>query len=206
MAPHISFVAYVKLYPAIIPAKWGQSKRTERIRELQRLGDFIYASLAKNPDPDVGNDRAVWIATPGGSAHRNYGLRGAGGQPGVAVKPGFGATPPQATIVGFFSPYYQFNVTDGPAYLNDEPSYTQPQPSWNYYSNEYDHYLTGFKSQTCLANPDKTVANEVYTLKTNLEAYITAGLPGGVQFNVFRIFYKGVTFGDRGLHFPQYIA
>ncbi len=178
------FTAYIKLYPAPV------TKRTERVRELERLGQLIGAAL----EPD----RSIWLANPGGGEVRSYGPFSTEQVGGVAVKPGFGETPPQATIVGFFDPYLSPNPTDN--IQDDAPLFTQPEPDIQLFSG--GNTWTGPSKALWAHNPSTRVGVEVKALKANLELYIGNGIPAGIDFKVFRIDYSNVTFGDRGVTFP----
>ncbi len=66
-----------------------------------------------------------------------------------------------------------------------------------------DEYLSGAGgSQSYRTNPSATVEAEVKALKVILDSVIAAKTPND-DMTVFRIDYKGITWGDRGFHFPR---
>lgn len=165
------------------------NKRQEQIHALNKAGYFIQQGLSK--------DLALNLAKPGGAPFDDqlYGFGNPISVGHVAVKPQFGDSPPQATIVGF----YDINLSAYPTKLNTT------LPNNNHTVFHAGSVLTGDNgSQPWIDNPVQTVSDHVKSLKTNLISYISQTYPSSLgTFSVFRIEFNGIIFGDRGYHFPQ---
>jgi hypothetical protein len=148
---------------------------------MQKIATLIYQGIE--------NEATITPAIPGGGQHlSNAGFSGGGmgGMvQGMAVKPQIGEAPAQAMLTGFYD--------------SSEPN-AQPHPEKMLISG--NEVWEGPGASGWNANPETNVDTEVAALKTALEAAITAVLPGGVEFQIFRIDYSGVVYGDKGYHFP----
>jgi len=173
----VPFTVHIKIIPA------NPNKRFAHVRDMQKIAHLAYEGL-ETLVPDTIN-----IAQPGGGQHRSFGGTDRGGNSGLvhgcAVKPQFGETPAQLQITGFY---------------NSSAQNIQPYPELE--RIHAGEVLNGPSAHSWDSVPVTTVVNEVKALKTALEGAITTTLPGGVTFNIFRLEYSGVMYGDRGYHFP----
>ena len=206
MSATLPFVYSIQLYPST-----SFNTRMERVRELERWGNMIAEALSGSsrsmddatfPTP---YDISVNLASPGGGCSRSFGrfgwLYG-----GVSVKPAFGRTPAQATLVGFYDP----ETVPHPVNYMDIISSTNPQ-EYNAYHQTYadtqvfccNSVKTGPMGNTVTNQPDPSVDAEVSALRSNIEHWITTGMPGNFKFTTHRIELRGVIYGFRGHHFPQ---
>lgn len=173
----VPFIAHVQ----VIPERPG--KRFEYLKSLAK-----FAVLVQNELESVSG---LTVGTPGGGQNvSSSDIQHRGGlgsyANGTAAKPQFGNAPAQLMFTGF----YQSSNANVSAYA--------------------DHQLfsggevyTGPGANTAMAVPTTTFANEVKALKTALETAVTAALPDGTAFEIFRIDYSGVVYGDKGYHFPR---
>jgi len=163
----------------------SRGKRFETVRSLQRYANLLYGG-ADGASGLIGSSN-IEVARPGGG---QVSQMNAGDMtdyyPGCAVKPQFGETPAQLMITGFYL------LDTG----NDQPwSDKQIVHAGEFFTGAGG--AQGFKT-----NPTSAVAAEVQALKVILDAIIAAELPNeGVT--LFRLDYKGITWGDRGFHFPR---
>lgn len=174
----VPFTAHIKIIPA------NPNKRFAHWRDMQKIANLAYDGLVTLVPGTIN------IAQPGGGQHRSFGGTDFGGNSGLAygcaVKPQFGETPAQLQITGF----YKSTATN-----------LQPHPTLE--RIHAGEVLNGPGAHSWDANPVTTIDNEVKALKAAMEGAITTALPGGVSFNIFRIDYSGVIYGDRGYHFPR---
>lgn len=184
MARWVPFTLHISIVPSngsgSIDPKL-KSKRFEYIRDMQKTAALIYDSI---------NDiSGLQISQPGGGQHSSYyggDHNNSGLNYGGAVKPQMGETPAQVMITGFISDPGVKNV--------QHYSLTQ-----RISGNElYDGYV----QNTYETNPTSHLNNLVSTLKSSVESALATDLPTGIDYNVFRIEISGVTYGDRGYHFP----
>ncbi len=173
----VPFVVHVR----VVPARPG--KRWEYIRSLQKLSVLVYDELAQLD--------GFQFATPGGGQAQSFSdinRRGGFGNyaQGTAIKPQIGQVPAQLMIAGFY-----------------ESSAKNTQPYANHQVFSGGDIRTGPGAHTNDAVPATTILSEVSAVKTALEDAITAALPNGTEFQIFRLDYSGVTYGDKGFHFPR---
>lgn len=194
------FTVHFHLFPAY------PGKRFEHIRELQRIGVFMYHTLAGVADLD--------LALPsGGGAIRREDITNFSSfsklAPCMAVKPAFGEVPAQAMVTGFYSSNAQATnalLTDNTQAWPQEQLISggkqtglgspgvasMPGPTW-----------TGNRAAASINTPATQVDSEVKALRSLMESALNAGLPGSITYKTFRIDYCGIIYGDRGFHFPQ---
>jgi len=184
MARWIPFTLHIEIVPdhgsGSSDAKL-KSKRFELIRDMQKTASLIYNSVSAISGVEValpggGQQRSLY-----GSDHNNSGLVN-----GTAVKPQFGETPAQVTITGFASDAGVKNVQH----------YAEMQKISG--GETYE----GYSPNPPVTNPTSHLDTLISTLKTDVESALLADLPSGIVYNVFRIEMSGVTYGDRGYHFP----
>jgi len=158
-----------------------KSKRFEYWRDMQKLATMAYEGLI--------DESTIQVATPGGGQQTSasgYRAGGMGGMTaGAAAKPQIGQSPAQLQITGFYQSSAQ-NI--------------QPHPERTLI--HAGEVVTGPGSHSAEANPVATVGTEVAALKTTLETVLDAAFPVGVSYQIFRLDYSGITWGDRGYHFP----
>lgn len=180
MARWVPFTAHIRIVP---DRGSGQlkTKRFETWRDMQKIGTLMYDSLD--------NVASLNLATPGGGQHQSIGGQGGGGLSGLtqgtAVKPQFGETPAQAMITGFYD-------------ANDQNSQPHPEKQLIHAGET----LTGPGASPSLENPASATDTGVSALRSVLETNLQANMPAGIIYEVFRIDYSGVIYGDRGYHFP----
>jgi len=180
MPAQAPFTAYIQLYPSKTGTRW------EKVRELEKLGYYIDQALA--------SDTALNLARPGGGASLSDGRFG-WEYGGVSVKPAFGQTPAQATVVGFYDP--DTVETDGPEADLHEQTYSDTQVF------HAGAALTGpMGAVPWLKNPTAKVDAEVKALKANLEQFLRLYLPAGVGWKIIKVDLRGVVYGYGGYHFP----
>ena len=175
----VPFTAHIKINPK------NPGKRFEYWRDMQKIAGLIYEGLETlTPTP-------AWlsIASPGGGQHSSRGGTEANGlsgyMNGCAVVPQMGATPTLLQITGFYSSDLKNNQTQ----------------------NEITRISGGEARQGATAAPwvnnaKSTIDAEVVALRSAMEAAIDTVLPSGVDYKLHRLNYSGVTYGDRGCHFP----
>lgn len=170
----VPFTAHVKVTPF-------RGKRFETLRDLQKISEMVYEGIL--------NATGANVAIPGGGQHRNYvGSNGGFGGyvNGCAVKPQFGESPAQLMITGF----HEVSTKNNPVYTDKEVLHTGQD-------------LEGVGSHSYDATPQSSVDTGVKDLKSALESAINAEVSGLFTYQIFRIDYNGVTYGDRGFHFPR---
>ena len=206
MSMTIPFTYNIQLYPTLT-----FTTRMERVRELERWGNMIAEALSgssRSMDDatfPTAYDISVNLASPGGGCSRSFGRFGWMFH-GVAVKPAFGQTPAQCTLVGFYDP----ETVPHPVNYMDIVSSTNPQ-EYNAYNQTYadtqvfccNSVKTGPMGYTVTNKPDPSVDAEVASLRTNIEYWITSGMPGNFKFTTYRIELRGVIYGYGGFTFPQ---
>tara|TARA_R110000751_G_scaffold60240_2_gene125896 strand:- start:1627 stop:2178 length:552 start_codon:yes stop_codon:yes gene_type:complete len=182
MSKQVPFDAYIKIFPQ------RTGKRHEYIREIQRISSLIYDALT---DAALYTDKssAMNIAEPGGGQqlyNRNTGNKYSSLSYGGGVVPQFGNSPPYVQITGFYT---------------STAANTQVHPNTTLiHAGETLTRAGGAHSFE--SNPNTAFADEVKTLKALIESNLTTGLPGGITYDVYRICYAGVIWGNRGYHFP----
>lgn len=175
--PFVPFTIHVR----VVPARPG--KRFEYIRDLQKLSVLAYKAFT--------GISGVNVATPGGGQSQSMGdydrRGGLGGfAQGTACKPQIGANPAQLMITGFYES------------ANDPPqTYATTQRISG------GDVFSGYAQHANDAVPAAAVATEVKTLKDAVETALAANLPVGATYEVFKIDYAGVVYGDKGIHFPR---
>lgn len=171
----IPFTAHLKVTPF-------NGKRFEYIRDLQKISELVYNGIVAASD--------VNVAMPGGGQQRSYTGTQAGGYGGFvngcAVKPQFGETPAQLMITGF----YEVSTKNLPTYPDKEVFHTNQD-------------LEGVGSHAYDATPLSPVDAGVKALKSALETAIDAEIAGLFEYEIYRIDYNGVIYGNRGYHFPR---
>jgi len=174
----VPFTVHIKITPK------NPNKKFAYWRDMQKIANLVYGGL-ETLVPGTIN-----IAQPGGGQHRSFSGTDYGGLSGLvngcAIKPQFGEVPAQLQITGF----YKSNSANS-------------QPHSDLERIHAGSVITGPGSHSWEINPTTTITNEVKALKTSLENAIILALPSNVPFNIFRIDYSGVIFGDRGYTFPQ---
>lgn len=172
----VPFTAHIKITPA-------PGKRFEYWRDMQKIANLAYSGL------ETLAPNTLSIASPGGGQYRSFSGYDSGGIGGLvygcAVKPKIGNTPAQMQITGFYKS----------SAANKQPHSELERISGG---DVYD----GPSSHSWDSNPTATINSEVKTLKNAMENAITAALPGGITFNIYRLEYSGVIYGNRGYHFP----
>lgn len=179
MAKLVPFTIHIR----VVPSR-GNGKRFEYIRDLQKLAVLAYEAIT--------NINGVHVATPGGGQSQSmsdYKRRGAlgGYAEGVACKPQIGAAPAQLMITGFYES----------AETNNNQQHTEIKriSGGTVYSGSAAHSNT--------AGPKTAVNTDVSALKGDIEAALASGLPTDAVYEVFRLDYAGVVYGDKGYHFPR---
>lgn len=177
MSKPVPFVAHV----SIVPERPG--KRHEYTQSMSKIASLVYDALQ--------SESSINLAIPGGGQSPAFGdinaRHGFGNYTkGVATKPQIGASPAQLMIVGFYT-----SVED-----NDQiwASHQLISGSTIY---------SGYSSNSALAVPTSTFNAEVKALRTLLNNTINTAIPATIEYEIFRIEYSGVVFGDKGFTFPR---
>lgn len=159
-----------------------KTKRFETWRDMQKTGALMFDA--------VNGLSGVTVAEPGGGQQRSLLGSARGGMSGLArglaVKPQMGEIPAQASITGFW---------------DDSGKNLQPHPEKQVLHT--GSAVSGPGAHPWNSNPTSNTDTQVKSLKTAIENALTANLPSSVVFDVFRIEYSGVIYGDRGYHFPR---
>ncbi len=175
MAKWVPFTAHIEITP-----NRGAGKRQEIWRDMQKIATNIYQALS--------GETTLHLANPGGGQHTSRSGHGHGGMggmtAGMAAKPQIGEAPAQVMITGF--------------YESQTPN-IQPQPEKQLIST--NEIWTGPGATPHLVNPVNTISNEVLACKNTIENAIMTDLPN-LEFEIFRLDYSGITYGDKGYHFP----
>ncbi len=195
----VPFTVHVR----VVPVRPG--KRFEYLKDLAKLAVLvqdqfdILAGAEGTGGP--GNTDATWgtegtpaglnVATPGGGQNVELGdatRRGGLGSfaQGTAATVQMGATAAQLMITGFYD--------------SNSPNI---QPYADIQRISGGTIYTGSAANTNNAIPVPTITAEVKALHTLLKTIITKALPPGTEFQLFRLDYSGIIFGDRGFTFPQ---
>lgn len=178
MTNQVPFTVHIRVVP-----DRGQGRRFEYLRDLQKLSVFAYEAIR--------NVSGVQTAIPGGGQSvsiGDYSRRGGLGSfaQGTAAKPQIGASPAQLMITGF----YQASGTPAPPHAE-----IQRISGGEVYAGAVAH--------SHVEGPTAAVNTAVAALKSGIEAALAATMPAGAVYEVFRIEYAGVVFGDKGYHFPR---
>ena len=188
MPAQAPFTAYIKVVPLrgrATTSTGGIVRRAGRfdyVRELQKLSAMVYELLSGT---------SLVLAHPGGG--QNY-LTGRFGTivDGGGVTPQFGNKPSLIMIEGFYMA----------ASANPEDQVAARRTL--IHSGEV---LSGYAGQypwDSAGLPTDAVAEEVADLKAIIENAITSvGDATSAPLKVFRLIYKGITWGDRGHTFPN---
>lgn len=180
MGVQVPFTAIFKVIP-----ERAFGRRFEYIRSLQRLAVSVYDALV---DVD-----GLTIAAPGGGQWSSTDYR-SDLQFGTAVKPQFGEVPAQLTVEGFY------DVDVGDAQPADDITIIHAN-AW--VSGAHNYQLASNAGTAVQLVPPRTaVLTEVKALRTAMTTAIVTALPAA-DIPLFRLHYKGLVFGDRGLHFPR---
>lgn len=178
MSKQVPFTIHVR----VVPSR-GDGKRFEYIRSLQKLAVLAYEALS--------TISGIQTATPGGGATQSmgdYNRRGGlgGFAQATAAKPQIGAAPAQLMLTGFYT-----------SSLDNTPTQAEIQriSGGQIYSGAVAHSNIG--------GPVSSVDSEVFALKTSIESALATYLPNGAIYEVFRIDYAGIVYGDKGYHFPR---
>lgn len=178
MSKQVPFTLHVKIFP-----QWGSGKgnRFGMWRDMQKISGLVYNGLIA--------ESSINVAQPGGGQSGTSGNQENGGigwmVNGCSAKPQIGQNPAQLMITGF---------------AQSNSNNIQPHPE-----KQLIHagsVVTGPGSSPWQNNPVTTIDSEVSALKSVIEAAITAALPADISYEVFRLEYSGVIYGDRGYHFP----
>lgn len=177
MPKQVPFTVHIRVVP-----DRGNGKRFEYIRDLQKLAMLAYEGLSTVPE--------LQVATPGGGATLSLGdynrRGGLGGYANAtAAKPQIGASPAQLMLTGF---YESGNI--------NSPTHPDVQRISG------GEVYTGPTAHSNKAGPTAMVDSEVATVKGLIEGALAEYLPEGAAYEVFRLDYAGVIYGDRGYHFP----
>ena len=177
MARWIPFTAHIRIVPDH-GSGLKKSKRFENWRDMQKIASYMYEALNQNA--------SLNLAAPGGGQHlsQSDGAGLSGLSNGMAVKPQMGETPAQAMITGFY-----------------DAGGVNAQPHPDKQLIHAGETLDGPGASPSLTVPVSTVNTGVKNLKTLIESELST-LPPGIIYNIFRIDYSGVVYGDRGYHFP----
>lgn len=178
MSRFVPFTVHVRVVP-----RRGFGKRWEQIRDLQKLSVLAYDEIAAIT--------GVQVAIPGGGQAAQFSdinQRGGLGSyaQGTAVKPQIGESPAQFMLTGFY-----------------EASGANAQPWADHQRIMGGETFTGPGPHAHDAVPTTAFTADVKALKTSLQAALTAALPASVTWQIFRIDFGGVTYGDKGFHFPR---
>jgi len=180
MARWVPFTAHIRIVP---DRGSGQlkTKRFETWRDMQKIATLMFEGLEAST--------SLNLAEPGGGQHQSLGGQGRSGMSGLTrgtgVKPQFGEAPAQAMITGFYD-------------ANDANNQPHPEKQLIHAGET----LTGPGATPWLQNPAAATDAGCAALRAELETRISANLPAGVSFEIFRIDYSGVVYGDKGYHFP----
>jgi hypothetical protein len=177
MARWVPFTAHIRIVPNH-GSGLRKSKKFENWRDMQKIASYMYEALSQNT--------SLNLATPGGGQQLSQSTSsGFGGMSaGLAVKPQIGEVPAQTMITGFY---------------NAGANNTQPHPDKQLI--HAGETLDGPGSSPCLTGPVSTIDSGVKNLKTTIETELST-LPPDIIYSIFRIEYSGVTYGDKGYHFP----
>ena len=181
MAKWVPFTMHVR----IVPSRGSgvlKTKRFETVRDMQKIATLMFDALE--------DEASINMAEPGGGQHQSFLGSSRSGMSGLtrafAVKPRIGESPAQAMITGFW---------------NDATPNNQPHPEHQRISGG-DTYTGPAPAIPWSQNPNTAVDDMVTSLKNTVEAAFATDLPSAIIFNIFRIDMSGVTYGDKGYHFP----
>jgi hypothetical protein len=175
----VPFTAHIKITPK------NPGKRFEYWRDMQKIAGLVYEGL----ETLTSTPATLSIASPGGGQQSSKGGTEANGlsgyMNGCAVVPQMGATPTLLQITGFYSSNLK-NI--------------QAQNEITRISG--GEVRLGATAAPWVYNAKSTIDAEVVALRSAMEAAIDTALPSGVGYKLHRLHYSGVTYGDRGCHFP----
>jgi len=158
-------------------------------RDMQKLSIQIYEQLQEDYGTEGG---ALVLPIPGGGQNQLSGRFGSIAN-GGAVKPQIGQQPALVMVEGFYN-------TD-----TTEPSDSPHHDTQYIHSNEVVSGQLGPQPWLGIIGlPTADVESEVIALKTIIETAISDIVDDtGEELQLFRLLYKGITFGDRGHFFPR---
>lgn len=181
MSHFAPFVAYFKVLPV-------RNKRFEHIRNLQKLAIRLYEALNDNANLNL-------VLPGGGQSNQLFNFMNSDYANGSMIKPQFGESPAQLTLAGFFRVSTAIGV-DG---LN-----SQPHPDKQLiHAGEFVSGAGGAHPWRQSGKPTTLAETEVKELKLTIEGDLPAPELPSDEITIFRIDYKGITWGDRGHFFPQ---
>lgn len=188
----IPFTAYLEITPdygtrvnpSRLPSDGASAPQNRRskwvaIRSSQKISQLVYEALVDAP--------GLTLAQPTTNVFNTGAGKFSNASSGVGVVPQFGNSPPRLMFEGFAN-FDSVEASEQPAAVTQV-----------FHANEV---LSGYKGQQPWrigGMPTTDVEDQVALLKATIENAI-AGLPGSPR--VFRIFFKGITWGDRAHHFP----
>lgn len=177
MSKSVPFVANIKIIPD------RPSKRQELFQSLSKISSLIYDALL--------SESSINMATPGGGVSPSFGdinHRYAFGNysNGLAVKPQIGDTPAQLVINGFYT-----SSSD-----ND-----QIWPTHQVISG--GRTFTGYSSNSAVTVPSTTFNAEVKIFHDLLDTIVNTSIPDGVSYEIYRLEYSGIVFGEKGFSYPR---
>lgn len=180
MGTNAAFVAHFKITFSPPTSASQKVKRQERLGDMRKIAREIYAA--------VDAVDAIQLAIPGGGQPATAGAF-SGYEMGGAIKPQMGNFPAQVMLVGFY----------------DVGSDSEAPPYSDRNVIVANEAVTGYGGQNlCVANPTTVIDTEVKALRTAINsAFVSYGLSDAFEVTWHRLEYKGVLFGDRGLHFPR---
>ena len=187
------FTAHIK----IIPHRGQQTSnnfvrsggRFDYWRDMQKLAILVLDQLRRDYGTEGG---PLVLPEPGGGQNQLSGRFGSIDD-GGAVKPQFGNQPALIMIEGF----YRAEET--------QPSESPHPDTQLIHANEVVEGQLGPQPWLGLPGlPTADVEQEVIDLKDTIENAISdVSDDSGQSLQLFRLLYKGVTWGDRGHHFPK---
>lgn len=195
MPAQVPFTAHIKVVPQrglSRPPDQSIVKRGGRfdyIRSLGKLSALVYSELLNAVSGT--DDCGITIAEPGGSCAWSSGQHQSIVN-GTASTPQFGNKPSLLMIEGFYC------ATDA------DPS-DQPHPAKTIiHANALASSAGGGWPWLASGIPTTQVEGEVKAIKDFIESNIsTISDDSGQDLSLFRLLYKGITWGDRGHHFPR---
>ena len=171
------FSAYLRIVPSSNSGT-ARLKRAEQMRELQKIAALVYAAVSAE-------DR-IQMAIPGGGQY-NASTLFSNLEYGGAVKPQFGETPAQVVITGFFE---------------QETTDTTTYPDRNIINT--NELVVGQSAALHVSGPSSTVLDNVVTLRGLIDTALNDyDMPSWVNLTWYKLDYKGVIFGHKGIHFPR---
>lgn len=164
-----------ELYIRIVPNV--NDNRQAKFHDLNKASILVYNGISSIP--------GVNLARPSGGNYDSRSTYMSSAVAGAAFKPSFGNVPHQIMVGGFYE-----------VVRNDVAIHPEMQiiSGGSVYSGSSSHLY--------YENENSVITNEVISFRSAIDTSLSV-LDTNYVYNVHKLLYNGILYGDRGLHFPK---